>query len=93
MVSRLANSSARRANSDSSVVQTGVKSAGCEKRMTHFPSCQSENLIDPCVVTAVKSGASSPILGIAPEMASDMSTPSRREQRVEAATIADPGRG
>jgi len=76
---RVANSPERRANSESSVVQTGVKSAGCENRMIHLPSCHSENLIVPCVVTAVKSGANSPILGIAPEIASDMSTPSSNE--------------
>jgi hypothetical protein len=34
---RLLNSSDRRANSTNSVVQTGVKSAGCEKRTTQRP--------------------------------------------------------
>ena len=34
---RSLNSSERRANSTNSVVQTGVKSAGCEKRTTHLP--------------------------------------------------------
>src|SRR6187455_1389789 len=58
------NSSARLANSDSSVVQTGVKSAGCEKNTTQLSPCHSLNFIAfEWVVTAVKSGAGSPILG------------------------------
>jgi hypothetical protein len=47
-----------------SVVQTGVKSAGCEKRTIHFFGANSENLIFPFVVTASKSGAKSPIRNI-----------------------------
>src|SRR5438046_10697014 len=39
---RLSNSAERRANSVSSVEQTGVKSAGCEKKTTHLPSAHFE---------------------------------------------------
>ena len=52
------NSGALRANSDSSVVQTGVKSAGWEKRTTHLP-LKSPSEMGPCVEFAVKSGAGS----------------------------------
>src|SRR5712671_1431932 len=45
------------ANSTNSVVHTGVKSAGWEKRMTHLSFCQVESRIGPCVVFASKSGA------------------------------------
>src|SRR6266850_276429 len=58
------NSAFRRASSVSSVEQTGVKSAGCEKSITQLSFAQSLKVISPCVVTAVKSGAMSPILGI-----------------------------
>ncbi len=44
-----------------SVVHTGVKSPGCEKRTTHLP-LRLESLIGPKVVLAVKSGAFIPIL-------------------------------
>ena len=44
----------------SSVVQTGVKSFGCEKKTAHDPSFHSWNRIGPCVVSASKSGAVSP---------------------------------
>src|SRR6266496_2862964 len=54
---RFSNSGKRRANSTNSVVHTGVKSAGWEKRITHLPFCQSESLMGPCVVLASKSGA------------------------------------
>src|SRR4051812_8141643 len=57
-VSSRSKSGARRANSESSVVQTGVKSAGCEKRTTHFP-LKSPSLIGPRVELAEKSGAGS----------------------------------
>src|SRR5579871_4549203 len=57
-VSRWRKASCRRANSTISVVQTGVKSAGCEKSTIHFPS-KSESLISPWVLVAVKSGAGS----------------------------------
>src|SRR5882724_9729551 len=42
----------------SSVVQTGVKSFGCEKRMAHPLPIQSWKLIFPWVVSAVELGAS-----------------------------------
>lgn len=45
----------------SSVVHTGVKSLGCEKRMAQSPCFQSWKLMVPCVVSVVKSGASSPM--------------------------------
>jgi hypothetical protein len=75
---RSANSPLRRANSVSSVVQTGVKSAGWEKRMTQlsFP-CHSEKRIAACsVVTAVKSGAGSPMRGMEYVAVSDMKSTS-----------------
>ena len=45
----------------SSVVQTGVKSLGCENSTAHESPIQSWNLIGPSVVSASKSGAVSPI--------------------------------
>lgn len=59
---RASNSSFNLAKAPSSVVQTGVKSAGWEKRMVHLPLRNSWNLILPCVVCASKSGATDPIL-------------------------------
>ncbi len=47
-----------------SVVQTGVKSAGWEKRTTQRPLKSSGKLMGPWVVSAVKAGASSPIRGM-----------------------------
>src|SRR5262249_4975176 len=43
----------------SSVVQTGVKSLGCENRIAQPSPIHSWKRIVPCVVSAVKSGASS----------------------------------
>ncbi len=60
---RFASSSAIPANAMNSVVQTGVKSAGWEKRMTHFPR-RSESFRGPWVVSASNSGAFSPSTGI-----------------------------
>jgi len=60
LVLRSANSSFRRAKSPSSVVHTGVKSAGWEKRMPHPSPRYSCRLTFPSVVSAVKSGAVSP---------------------------------
>ena len=57
---RLSNSGLSRAVSPSSVVQTGVKSLGCENRTPQLLPIHSWNLIGPCVVVAVKSGAMSP---------------------------------
>src|SRR6266511_2937410 len=54
---RFSKSGASRANSTNSVVHTGVKSAGCEKRRTHFPLPYSDSFSMPCVVLASKSGA------------------------------------
>src|SRR2546423_1519735 len=67
---RFLNSSERLANSTNSVVQTGVKSAGCEKRTTHLP-LKSESFNCPCVDLASKSGAGSLILGIVGDLSSD----------------------
>ena len=50
---RASNSPFRRASSESSVVQTGVKSAGCEKSRIHLPPCHSDNVRGPWVVVAV----------------------------------------
>ena len=46
-----------------SVVQTGVKSAGWEKKITHLPLKSSGKLMGPCVVSALKDGAFSPMSG------------------------------
>src|SRR5438552_18368733 len=42
-------------------VQFGVKSFGCENRIAHFSPIHSWKRIVPSVVSAEKSGASSPI--------------------------------
>jgi hypothetical protein len=59
-VFRSAKALSRPAKARNSVVQTGVKSAGCEKRTTHFSLFHSESLSRPCVVLASKSGAGPP---------------------------------
>ncbi len=56
---RFANSSSSAAIEPSSVVHTGVKSLGCENRTAHPSPIQSWKWIVPCVVSAVKSGATS----------------------------------
>src|SRR5947207_14423247 len=58
---RLSNSGFNFARAPSSVVQTGVKSLGCENRRAQLEPIQSWNLILPSVVWASKSGASVPI--------------------------------
>src|SRR5439155_23690609 len=50
----------------SSVVQTGVKSFGCENRMAQESPIQLWNRIRPWVVSASKSGAVSPIFIVLP---------------------------
>ncbi len=57
---RLSNSGLALENAPSSVVQTGVKSFGCEKRIPQLSPSQSWKLMVPSVVSAVKSGAVSP---------------------------------
>src|SRR6187551_1619535 len=59
--SRRSNSGLIFAMYPSSVVHTGVKSFGCEKRTAQESPIQSWNLIGPSVVSASKSGAVSPI--------------------------------
>src|SRR5947209_17967301 len=59
---RRSNSGLMRAHSPSSVVQTGVKSLGCENRTPQLSPSHSWKLIVPSVVSAVKSGAVSPNL-------------------------------
>src|SRR3954452_4492446 len=59
---RLSNSGLILAMYPSSVVQTGVKSLGCEKSTAHESPIQSWKLIFPSVVSASKSGAVSPIV-------------------------------
>src|ERR1700749_4238191 len=54
---RLSNSGFSRASAPSSVVQTGVKSFGCENSSAQLLPIQSWNLIRPSVVSASKSGA------------------------------------
>ncbi len=54
---RLSNSGLSLATVPSSVVQTGVKSLGCEKRTAQESPFHSRKLRVPSVVSAVKSGA------------------------------------
>src|SRR5919204_5032402 len=58
---RLSNSGFSLASKPSSVVQTGVKSLGCENSIAQLFPIQSWNLILPSVVSASKSGATAPI--------------------------------
>src|SRR6476646_7525337 len=58
---RLSNSGLSLAIYPSSVVHTGVKSFGCENSTAHESPIQSWNLMRPSVVSASKSGATSPI--------------------------------
>src|SRR3954454_8672466 len=58
---RLSNSGFNFASAPSSVVQTGVKSLGCENNSAQLLPIQSWNLILPSVVWASKSGAIAPI--------------------------------
>src|SRR6266581_603794 len=58
---RLSNSGFSFASAPSSVVQTGVKSFGCENSSAQELPIQSWNLILPSVVSASKSGATAPI--------------------------------
>src|SRR5665213_1705230 len=60
LVLRLSNSALAAEKAPSSVVQTGVKSFGCEKRTPQLSPRYSWKLMVPSVVSAVKSGASSP---------------------------------
>ncbi|KAG6554116.1 hypothetical protein Mapa_004032 [Marchantia paleacea] len=57
---RFSNSGMNLPTAPSSVVQTGVKSLGCEKRIAHDPSMYLWKSISPCVVSATKEGARSP---------------------------------
>src|ERR1700755_2740961 len=57
----LSNSGFSLASAPSSVVQTGVKSFGCENKSAQLLPIQSWNLILPSVVSASKSGATAPI--------------------------------
>src|SRR6266508_2750047 len=61
---RLSNSGLILAMYPSSVVQTGVKSLGWEKSTPQELPSHSWNRIFPCVVSASKSGAVSPILRV-----------------------------
>ena len=60
LVLRLSNSGLALAKAPSSVVQTGVKSLGWEKRIPQLSPSHSWKLTVPSVVSAVKSGAVSP---------------------------------
>src|SRR5437763_9959430 len=62
-VLRFANSGCSLAIYPSSVVQTGVKSFGCENRIAQPSPIQVWKLIVPWVVSAVKSGAVSLMRG------------------------------
>src|SRR6185436_14248389 len=79
---RFANSSARPAMYPSSVVHTGVKSFGCENRIAQPSPIHSWKRIGPWVVSAVKSGASSP-------MRMDMNRLSLRVRRAGAKVPGD----
>ena len=57
---RLSNSGFSFATRPSSVVQTGVKSFGCEKSTAQLDPIHSWNLIGPLVESWVKSGAMLP---------------------------------
>ena len=57
---RLSNSGLALEKAPSSVVHTGVKSLGCEKRIPQLSPSHSWKLMVPSVVSAVKSGAVSP---------------------------------
>src|SRR5258705_13057953 len=83
---RFSNSDFRRATSPSSVVHHGVKSLGCEKRTAQPLPIHSWKLILPCVVSAVKLGASLLILSVmgSPPPAILTPTPPRREAGSEA---------
>ena len=61
---RLSNCGFSRAIVPSSVVQTGVKSFGCEKSTPQELPSHSWKRIFPSVVSASKSGASSPITSV-----------------------------
>jgi hypothetical protein len=54
---RFSNSSFSFAKAPSSVVQTGVKSAGCENRIAQLLSMKLWKSMSPCVVVAWKLGA------------------------------------
>src|SRR5437764_6227381 len=58
---RLSNSPLSFASAPSSVVQTGVKSFGCENKSAQPSPIHSWNLILPSVVSASKSGAIAPM--------------------------------
>src|SRR6266850_3240079 len=61
LVLRLSNSDFNLAMAPSSVVQTGVKSLGCENRIAHLSPIHLWKSMGPSVVCAWKLGASSPI--------------------------------
>src|SRR5215469_4425155 len=61
---RLSNSGLSRAMVPSSVVQTGVKSFGCENRTPQELPSHSWKRMLPSVVSASKSGAVSPIANV-----------------------------
>src|SRR3954471_14908719 len=61
LMPRLSNSPLSLASAPSSVVQTGVKSFGCENNSAQLLPIQSWNPIFPSVVSASKSGATAPI--------------------------------
>ena len=61
LVPRLLHSGWSLAVAPNSVVQTGVKSAGCEKSTHQESPMNSWKLIGPMLVSAVKSGTLSPM--------------------------------
>src|SRR3970040_556019 len=80
-VFRLSNSGLSLAMYPSSVVQTGVKSLGCEQRTAHVSPIHSWKRMRPSVVSATKSGATSPMRRyrpppfVAASTETDMDTP------------------
>src|SRR5437868_5807073 len=88
LVLRLSSAGLIRAMYPSSVVHTGVKSFGCEKRTAHPFPIHWWKSTGPCVVCAVKFGASSPIRNVIRTLLFQ----SERRDRNALRTSAPPGR-
>ena len=76
--SRRSNSPLIRATSPSSLVQTGVKSFGCENNTPQLVPSHSWKRTVPSVVSAVKSGASSPSCSVRAAVVVSMPRPPLR---------------
>jgi hypothetical protein len=90
---RRSNSSLSFANAPSSVVHTGVKSAGWENRMAQLLPMNSWKSISPCVVFALKLGAGVQVCYISAEEPLDAISPIEpRRRRGCSAGVAMPRR-